>query len=143
MKVCVIDHFDSMHLLPGHPKCGVPHGHTYKVEVVAEGPMINGMVIDFDQLKKAMREAMKILDHTDLNLILPVPSVEYVCLELLRLLKERRVAQKLTVKIWEGDGKWAEVEETAETLAHAKVAVDEARKLAAAVQAKACSVGGN
>ena len=47
MKVCVIDHFDSMHLLPGHPKCGVPHGHTYKLEVVAEGPVVNGMVIDF------------------------------------------------------------------------------------------------
>ena len=28
MKVGVIEHFDSMHLLPGHKKCGVPHGHT-------------------------------------------------------------------------------------------------------------------
>jgi 6-pyruvoyltetrahydropterin/6-carboxytetrahydropterin synthase len=142
MKVCVIDHFDSMHLLPGHPKCGVPHGHTYRVEVVAEGPLVNGMVIDFDRLKKAMREASKTLDHTDLNRLLPVPSVEYICLEMLRLLKEKGVTQKLIVRIWEGDGKWAEVEESPETLAHAKRAVAEARKLADAVEAKACSVGG-
>jgi len=38
MKVGCIGYFDSMHLLPGHPKCGVPHGHTWKVEVIAEGP---------------------------------------------------------------------------------------------------------
>jgi 6-pyruvoyltetrahydropterin/6-carboxytetrahydropterin synthase len=143
MKVCVIDHFDSMHLLPGHPKCGVPHGHTYKVEVIAEGPLHHGMVIDFDHLKKAMRESMKQLDHTDLNRLLPVPSVEYICLEFLRLMKERGVKQKLTIRIWEGDGKWAELEESPEALAHAARAVEEARKLAEAVQARTCSVGGN
>ena len=37
MKVGCIGFFDSMHLLPGHPKCGVPHGHTWKVEVIALG----------------------------------------------------------------------------------------------------------
>jgi 6-pyruvoyltetrahydropterin/6-carboxytetrahydropterin synthase len=142
MKVCVIDHFDSMHLLPGHPKCGVPHGHTYRVEVIAEGPVVNGMVIDFDHLKKAMKEVMKTFDHTDLNRQLPVPSVEYICLEMLRRLKEHRVQQKLTLRIWEGDGKWAEVEESSETLAHAARAVEEARILAEKVEAKACTVGG-
>ena len=50
MKVGCIGFFDSMHLLPGHPKCGVPHGHTWKVEVVAEGPVVRGMVMDFADL---------------------------------------------------------------------------------------------
>lgn len=140
MKVCVIDHFDSMHLLPGHPKCGVPHGHTYKVEVVAEGPVVNGMVIDFDHLKKAMKDVVKALDHVDLNRMLPVPSCEYITLEILRRLKER-VTQKLTVKVWEGEGKWAELEESPEALEHAKRAVEEARRLAEAVASKSCAIG--
>lgn len=107
MKVCVIDHFDSMHLLPGHPKCGVPHGHTYRLEVVAEGPVVNGMVLDFADLKGAMREIMKTFDHTNLNLLMEMPSCENICLEILRALK-KRLPQKLTVRVWEGDGKWAE-----------------------------------
>ena len=107
MKVCVIDHFDSMHLLPGHPKCGVPHGHTYKLEVVAEGPLVNGMVLDFADLKGAMRDILKTFDHTNLNLLMPMPSCENICLEILTRLKQR-LPQKLTVRVWEGDGKWAE-----------------------------------
>lgn len=107
MKVCVIDHFDSMHLLPGHPKCGVPHGHTYKLEVVAEGPVVNGMVLDFADLKGAMREILKTFDHTNLNLLLAMPSCENICLEIHQRLKQR-LPQKLTVRVWEGDGKWAE-----------------------------------
>src|SRR5437870_13504275 len=84
MKVGVIEHFDSMHLLPGHPKCGVPHGHTYKVEVTAEGPVVNGMVIDFDVLKRSLRELLKIFDHTDLNRLIPIPSCEHISQELLK-----------------------------------------------------------
>src|SRR5258706_367581 len=83
MKVGVIEHFDSMHLLPGHPKCGVPHGHTYRVEVTAEGPVLNGMVIDFDILKRALRELLKTFDHTDLNRLILVPSCEHISQELL------------------------------------------------------------
>ena len=107
MKVCVIDHFDSMHLLPGHPKCGVPHGHTYKLEVVAEGPLVNGMVLDFSDLKGAMRDTLETFDHTNLNLLMSMPSCENICLEILTRLKQR-LPQKLTVRVWEGDGKWAE-----------------------------------
>jgi len=113
MKVCVIEHFDSMHLLPGHAKCGVPHGHTYKVEVVVEGPVMNGMVIDFDILKKGLREILKTtFDHTDLNKLLAFPSCENLAVELHKRLRERIPNMKrLAVKIWEGEGKWAEIEE--------------------------------
>jgi 6-pyruvoyltetrahydropterin/6-carboxytetrahydropterin synthase len=110
MKVGVIEHFDSMHLLPGHPKCGVPHGHTYRVEVTAEGPVVNGMVIDFDILKRSLRELLKTFDHTDLNKLIPVPSCEHISEELLKRLK-KQISQKLTVRVWEGEGKWAEVSE--------------------------------
>ena len=108
MKVGVIEHFDSMHLLPGHPKCGVPHGHTYKVEVQVEGPVRDGMVIDFDILKKSLREILKTYDHTDLNRLLPVPSCENISADLLKSLRERLPLPRIFVKVWEGEGKWAE-----------------------------------
>lgn len=97
-----------MHLLPGHPKCGVPHGHTYTVELAVEGPVRNGMVIDFDELKQALRATLKPYDHTDLNRLLPVPSCENLCSAILRDLRERLGQRRLTVRIWEGDGKYAE-----------------------------------
>ncbi len=110
MKVCVIEHFDSMHLLPGHRKCGVPHGHTYRVEVVVEGPVVNGMVVDFDVLKSTLRETLKAFDHVDLNAILDFPSCENLADRILASLKQRFAKEKLSVRIWEGEGKWAEAE---------------------------------
>ena len=128
MKVGCIGYFDSMHLLPGHPKCGVPHGHTWKVEVVAEGPVVRGMVMDFADLKRAMKEVVAAFDHTDLNLLLPIPTCEYITFELLRRLKEQ-ISQKLTIRVWEGEGKWAELEEAPGVLEQARAALDEARAL--------------
>ena len=110
MRVGVREHFDSMHLLPGHPKCGVPHGHTYNVEVQVEGPLRDGMVIDFDELKTALRGVLKMLDHTDLNKILEFPSCENLCTYILERLRTSIDQEKIIVRVWEGDGKWAEQE---------------------------------
>lgn len=108
MKVGVCEHFDSMHLLPGHPKCGVPHGHTYKVEVAVEGPVQNGMVIDFDILKRELRAILKELDHTDLNRLIPFPSCENLCTLILERLRGAIRQERVIVRVWEGEGKWAE-----------------------------------
>ncbi len=108
MKVGVVGHFDSMHLLPGHPKCGVPHGHTYKVEVSVEGPVRDGMVVEFDVLRRALREVLGDFDHADLNRLLPVPSCELLAEELLRRLQGRFPGHGMTLRLWEGEGKWAE-----------------------------------
>ncbi|TDI89346.1 MAG: 6-carboxytetrahydropterin synthase QueD, partial [Caldithrix sp.] len=47
MKLGTTHYIDCAHFLPGHPKCGQLHGHTYKVEVVIEGENKDGMIIDF------------------------------------------------------------------------------------------------
>ncbi len=107
MKVGVITHFDSSHLLPGHPKCGIPHGHTYKIEVTVEGPVKNGMVADFDTLKTSLKEILKQFDHVNLNEIIAYPSCENICLEVHKKLRVR-FNQPIGIKVWEGDGKWAE-----------------------------------
>lgn len=98
-----------MHLLPGHPKCGVPHGHTYTVEATVEGPVVNGMVIDFDRLKRTLRETLREFDHVDLNQFLTFPSCENLCTELLKRLRQT-IPQKMIIRVWEGEGKWAEIE---------------------------------
>lgn len=112
MKVGVIGHFDSMHILPGHPKCGVPHGHTYRVELQVEGPVVGGMVIDFDDLKRTLRAVLAEFDHTDLNRLLPMPSCENLCVEILGRVRAKLdgPSRRFTVRVWEGDGKWAETE---------------------------------
>jgi len=110
MRLGIREHFDSMHSLPGHPKCGVPHGHTYTVELVVEGPVVDGMVIDFDIMKTGLRNLLKSWDHTDLNQILPFPSCENIAIEIHTQLKEKVPAPKLIVRVWEGQGKWAEFE---------------------------------
>ena len=108
MKVGVTDHFDSSHRLPGHPKCGVLHGHTYRVEVEVEGPVRDGMVVDFDDLKRAVREVVRPLDHADLNGVLDVPTCENLCGLFLDRLGPLFRGRRLTVRLYEGDGKWAE-----------------------------------
>lgn len=58
------EEFEVAHLLPGHEKgCGRLHGHTYKIEVTVEGPQTEpwGMVMDFGDLKKAIKE--NVPDH--------------------------------------------------------------------------------
>ena len=108
MRVGIREHFDSMHSLPGHPKCGVPHGHTYTVELSVEGPVVDGMVIDFDVMKTKLRTLLKTWDHTDLNGILSFPSCENIASEIHAQLKKEVPAESMTVRVWEGEGKWAE-----------------------------------
>jgi 6-pyruvoyltetrahydropterin/6-carboxytetrahydropterin synthase len=108
MKVGIIEHIDCAHFLPGHPKCGSLHGHTYKIEIVVEGRIENGMVIDFSDLKSSTREILSEYDHKAWNDVLSFPTVENICELLNRRLRER-ITFPFTLRVWEGDGKWAEM----------------------------------
>lgn len=110
MKVGIVEHFDSSHHLPGHPKCGTPHGHTYRVEVTLAGPVVRGMVIDFNDLKAALREVLAAYDHADLNGLLEYPTCENIALAIHAKMKRRIRRGKLAVRVWEGEGKWAEAD---------------------------------
>ncbi|MBP5792376.1 MAG: 6-carboxytetrahydropterin synthase, partial [Spirochaetaceae bacterium] len=52
-----------------HGKCENMHGHNYKVYAHAKGSALNegGMLIDFGELKGALRKVCATLDHTNLN----------------------------------------------------------------------------
>ena len=62
--------FDSAHFLANYNgKCGNIHGHRWKVEVqvaaesLIEGGQLDGMVIDFGDLKSHVKEMVDFYDH--------------------------------------------------------------------------------
>ena len=57
--------FDSAHVIPGHPKCGRLHGHTYSLhaEVHGEVDPATGFVMDFGAVKDVLRTVADRLDH--------------------------------------------------------------------------------
>jgi 6-pyruvoyltetrahydropterin/6-carboxytetrahydropterin synthase len=66
----VREEFCASHALRNYDgKCARPHGHNFKVEVMVRGSQLDavGMLIDFVELKRHVRELMGYLDHTDLN----------------------------------------------------------------------------
>ena len=67
--------FSAAHMLPGHPTCGVLHGHTWKVEVKLSCEKIkNDMVVDFAKVKQTWRQ----FDHTYLNDFFDMPTAENI-----------------------------------------------------------------
>jgi 6-pyruvoyltetrahydropterin/6-carboxytetrahydropterin synthase len=107
MKLGIIEHIDSAHSLPGHVKCGVLHGHTYRVELIIEGEPEKGMVLDFGEMKTLLKDVLKKYDHRLFNDFIEYPSVENICL-LLRKDLEAKIKHRFVLRVWEGEGKWAE-----------------------------------
>jgi 6-pyruvoyltetrahydropterin/6-carboxytetrahydropterin synthase len=108
MKLGVTEYIDCAHFLPGHPKCGSLHGHTYKVEITIQGETRNGMVVDFADLKQSVRDVLGQYDHRNFNDFLEYPSVENIC-ELLSGKLKQKLQFSFTLRVWEGHGKWAEI----------------------------------
>ncbi len=102
--------FDAAHYVlddKGSP-CEEPHGHTYKLRVVVEGEVgEDGMVVDFREIKSIVGEVvLSELDHKDLNKVMDNPTAENIALWILEKLKKK--LNVVSVRVWEGSGKWAE-----------------------------------
>ncbi|HAX41092.1 MAG TPA: 6-carboxytetrahydropterin synthase QueD [Bryobacteraceae bacterium] len=62
--------FPAGHALRGYNgKCANIHGHNYRVQVAVAGERLNeiGLLMDFGDLKKALRAICEELDHQFLN----------------------------------------------------------------------------
>lgn len=72
--------FESAHKLPDYlGDCANLHGHTYFGKVVISGEVgINGMVMDFKQLKTMVKEVIKEYDHKYLNDLFKNPTAEII-----------------------------------------------------------------
>jgi 6-pyruvoyltetrahydropterin/6-carboxytetrahydropterin synthase len=69
-ELSVRTHFSAAHRLVGYNgQCANFHGHNWEVELFLRGSKPNelGMLVDFREIKSALREIMKDLDHADLN----------------------------------------------------------------------------
>ncbi len=86
--------FEAAHHLPQAPeghKCRRLHGHSFKVELVCEGPIDSktGWLVDFAEIKRAFDPLYKQLDHHYLNEIegLENPTAEHLTKWIWRQLK--------------------------------------------------------
>jgi len=107
VRVGIFDHMDCAHSVKALDGCDVVHGHTYKVEVVVEGELKDGMVMDFKALREATKRAMAKYDHKDLTTVFEVPSAENIAQALFADIK-KELPGVYSVKLWEGYNKWAE-----------------------------------
>lgn len=59
--------FDAAHFLAGYPgKCKNLHGHRWSIEVTLKGEELDelGMLVDFTDIKKDLKELCDNLDHS-------------------------------------------------------------------------------
>ena len=113
-EVSVEETFAAGHALRNyHGKCENVHGHNYRVQVTLEGTELDaaGLLVDFVQIKKVMREVIERLDHRYLNDVPPFddlnPSAEnmakYLYEEMSKGLAAGAPVRVSAVKLWETD----------------------------------------
>ena len=121
-RIAHIFQFDAAHRLPDHKgKCAGIHGHTYSLEVVAEGLLIeapgtssDGMVADYLDIKKIVeRVILEHVDHQYLNEVFVFrPTVENLAVRFLETLKAEGAKCDINfvkVKLWESPTSYCEV----------------------------------
>jgi 6-pyruvoyltetrahydropterin/6-carboxytetrahydropterin synthase len=114
-EVSVEQTFSAGHALRNYKgACENVHGHNFKVRVTLEGKQLDeaGMLVDFLDVKKNMRDIIARLDHQFLNEIAPFdvknPSAEniaeYFYSELLTGMTANPVPVEIReVRVWETD----------------------------------------
>ncbi|MDO8879871.1 MAG: 6-carboxytetrahydropterin synthase QueD [Coriobacteriia bacterium] len=103
-------HFDAAHALHGYPgECRNLHGHTWDVEVIVRGAVLDtiGIVYDFKTLKDDLDRVLEPLDHGYLNDVPPFDSENPTAENLSRYIYEAIAARVgdavsvVEVSVWE------------------------------------------
>ena len=103
MSISVEFMFAAAHSLPLYDgPCKRLHGHNYRIAVaVAGAPGRDGMIRDFDELKRVVWEkVLAKLDHTNLNDTIPNPTAENLAVWLWERLAPL-VPRLQEIRIWE------------------------------------------
>jgi len=121
--------FQAAHYIPGHPTCGVIHGHTYQVrDIKIRGRVRKGMVLDFGKIKEYFKSRW---DHSFIvpeddtlkwRTILPefgidpmciievkIPTVECIAQNIRNELKVMFPNVKITFELWETDNEGVKI----------------------------------
>lgn len=116
--ICRTYRFEAAHQLRSLPlshKCSRMHGHTYRVDISLRGEIRpEGMVLDFGALDLVMDCFLKQVDHKVLNHVPGLeqdPTAENIALWFGRMISDS-LNQTITVRVWENESCWAEVEVT-------------------------------
>ena len=75
MKLSRTYSFESAHQLPDWP--GI-HGHSYEVEIVLKGQGTSDYVLPVSVFDQSVKPVIEKIDHTMLNDIIPVPTMENI-----------------------------------------------------------------
>jgi 6-pyruvoyltetrahydropterin/6-carboxytetrahydropterin synthase len=108
-EISVSQDFAAAHRLNDyHGKCRNVHGHTWKVElrICSEDLNASGMVVDFKDIKAALRDILESYDHSFLNESDPFdkinPTAENIAREIYLQFKNNCPDINLiTVSVWE------------------------------------------
>lgn len=95
-EVSIETSFAAGHALRGYRgKCENPHGHNYRVRVVVEGAELDtiGLLEDFTELKRIVREVTDGLDHRFLNEQPPFDTMNPSAENLARYIYEQTAAR--------------------------------------------------
>ncbi len=118
--LCVKDSFAAAHRLIGYKgKCEELHGHNFTVEIFISGESLgdDGMLIDFQTIKRHLANILDVLDHKYINEI-PffaerASSAEYIAMyifsEMERCMEGERVSVR-KVRVWESERAYASYE---------------------------------
>lgn len=111
-RIKIYDRFASAHYLNGYRgKCESLHGHNWKVEVELQGEELDevGLLMDFTELKKIVREILDELDHCLLNDLNPFrtsnPSSENIAKYIYGCVRDRLSGgvDISSVSVWESE----------------------------------------
>jgi 6-pyruvoyltetrahydropterin/6-carboxytetrahydropterin synthase len=101
--------FAAAHFLSHyHGKCEKLHGHNYRVRLWVRSAELDegGMIADFALLKKALKDAVGLLDHSNLNdmdVFQNDPSAERIARFIFEEVKTRLPDLGVTVSPWAVD----------------------------------------
>jgi len=86
------------------------HKHKFRVEIVLEGKLINGMVggLDFNEIRPQIGVIIKQLENKNLNKLMKVPTVENIAKWISKKLPKYKQAKVKCIRVWETNNRFAE-----------------------------------
>ncbi|NJE61050.1 6-carboxytetrahydropterin synthase [Thermococcus sp. 21S7] len=104
--------FEAAHAVLINGKPEEIHGHTFRLEVAVEGPLKNGYVMDFLELRRIVNEIIGKLDHRNLNTLFENPTTENVALWIAEEVEKKLPdgVRLRRVALWEGEENGVEFE---------------------------------
>lgn len=109
MKAGIREHMNCAHAALVNGQRPPLHGHTYKVDVSVEGDVRDGIVFDFCELRKIVKDALSKYDKKNLNDLMENSTCENLVLALYADIRGKLPKElKLSLKVWQGQSSWAE-----------------------------------